>query len=129
MDYGPLNQACGMLGVQPSDVVFRIKCVPKGDYKLRWGGHSEKTLPRGKIFGFKTFDKVRYRGKEYFIRGRMSTGYANLMNIKGEVEKPVLKVSQTLKNGTTVQKTFKTVQLKYCTRISARKSTLISMEV
>ena len=30
------------------------------------------------------FDKIEYLGKEYFIKGRMSTGYAVLMNIKGK---------------------------------------------
>ncbi len=33
--------------------------------------------------GFRKFDKVRYLGTEYFIKGRMSTGYAILMNISG----------------------------------------------
>ena len=46
--------------------------------------HSEKHLTTGKIFGFRKFDKVKYFGKEYFIKGRMSTGYAILMDIKGK---------------------------------------------
>ena len=29
------------------------------------------------------YDKVRYQGREYFIKGRMSTGYAVLMDIHG----------------------------------------------
>ena len=29
------------------------------------------------------FDKVRYFGNDYFIKGRMSTGYAILMDIDG----------------------------------------------
>ncbi len=29
------------------------------------------------------FDKVKYFGKEYFIKGRMSSGYAVLMDIDG----------------------------------------------
>lgn len=35
----------------------------------------------GKIQGFRRFDKVKYFGKEYFIKGRMSSGFAVLMDI------------------------------------------------
>ena len=44
---------------------------------------SEQKIPTGKIQGFKKFDKVEYLGKECFIKGRMSTGYAVLMDIGG----------------------------------------------
>jgi hypothetical protein len=37
-----------------------------------------------KIQGFRKFDKVKYLGKEYFIKGRMSTGYAILIDIEGK---------------------------------------------
>ena len=40
-------------------------------------------IPTGKIKGFRKFDKIKYFGKEYFIKGRMSTGYAILMDISG----------------------------------------------
>ncbi|MFX0093963.1 MAG: HNH endonuclease, partial [Candidatus Hodarchaeota archaeon] len=30
--------------------------------------------------------KVRYRGQEYFIKGRMSTGYTLLIDIHGETQ-------------------------------------------
>ena len=33
--------------------------------------------------GFRKFDKVKYFGVEYFIKGRMSTGFAILMDIFG----------------------------------------------
>ena len=36
-----------------------------------------------KICGFKKFDKVEYLDKEYFIKGRMSSGYCVLMDIYG----------------------------------------------
>lgn len=45
------------------------------------GIRSEKRIPTGKLFGFRKFDKVKYLGKEYFIKGRMSTGFAILMGI------------------------------------------------
>ncbi len=47
------------------------------------GKHSQQRIPTGKIAGFRKFDKVRYLGVEYFIKGRMSTGYAILMDLSG----------------------------------------------
>ncbi|MFX1534419.1 MAG: HNH endonuclease, partial [Promethearchaeota archaeon] len=66
-------------------VLFK-RCVPAGDYQQWKGKRSERPVPRTKIQGFKKFDKVRYRGQEYFIKGRMSTGYAILMDIHGETQ-------------------------------------------
>ncbi|MFX0063206.1 MAG: RNA-guided endonuclease IscB [Candidatus Hermodarchaeota archaeon] len=60
------------------------RCVPDGDYQQRKGKRSERPVPRTKIRGFKKFDKVRYQGREYFIKGWISTGYAVLMDIHGE---------------------------------------------
>ncbi|EFH90481.1 RNA-guided endonuclease IscB [Ktedonobacter racemifer] len=60
------------------------KCIPDGDYQQTKGKRSEQRLTTGKIEGFRKFDKVRYRGQEYFIKGRMSTGYAILMMIDGK---------------------------------------------
>jgi len=62
------------------DVIYK-RCVSKGDYQQTKGIRSEKRIPTGKLFGFRKFDKVRYLGKEYFIKGRMSTGFAILMGI------------------------------------------------
>ena len=45
---------------------------------------SEQPITTGKIQGFRKFDKVRYRGQEYFIKGRMATGYAILMELDGK---------------------------------------------
>jgi hypothetical protein len=59
-------------------------CVPDGDYQQTKGVHSEQRLTTGKIRGFRKFDKVWYRGQAYFIKGRMSTGYAILMDIHGK---------------------------------------------
>jgi hypothetical protein len=52
-------------------------------------------IPTGKLFGFRKFDKVQYKGNEYFIKGRMSTGYAILMDTEGnKVDlKPIPKFS------------------------------------
>ena len=59
------------------------KCVSRGDYQQTKGARSEKRIPTRKLFGFKKFDKVRYRGTTCFIKGRRSTGYFALMDING----------------------------------------------
>jgi RRXRR protein/HNH endonuclease len=63
--------------------VIGKKCIPDGDYQQTKGVRSEQRITTGKIRGFRKFDKVRYLGQEYFIKGRMSTGYAILMDIQG----------------------------------------------
>jgi len=91
------------------DDVLLKKCVNAGDYRQTMGLRSEKRIPTGKIMGFRKFDKVRYRGRHYFIKGRFSTGYAILMNIDGQRAdlKPIPKFTGM-------------------TRIAARKSWVIS---
>ena len=54
-----------------------------GDYQKFKGIRSEQRIETGKIQGFRKFDKARYKGEEYLIKGRMSTGYAILMGING----------------------------------------------
>ena len=78
-----------------SNVLFK-KCVSDGDYQQTKGVRSEQVIPTGKLFGFRKFDKVQYKGKEYFIKGRMSSGYAILMDIEGnKVDlKPIPKFSK-----------------------------------
>ncbi len=73
-------------GTQPvfqTRSVLRKKCVPAGDYQQTKGVRGERRIPTGKISGLRKFDKVRYLGHEYFIKGRMATGYAILMDIFG----------------------------------------------
>ena len=91
---------------------YKKVCIPCGDYKQTSGSHSEKKIPTGKICGFRKFDKVEWLGKELFIKGRMSTGYAILMDIDGKTVplKPLAK-------------------LKIAKRITARKSCLITAMV
>ena len=64
------------------DVLYK-RHVSKGDYQQTKGIRSQQRIPTGKIEGFRKFDKVRYKGAEYWIKGRMSTGYAILMDITG----------------------------------------------
>jgi RRXRR protein/HNH endonuclease len=83
----------GMKPIFSTTSVLWKRCVAAGDSQQTKGVRSEQRITTGKIGGFRKFDKVRYLGKEYFIKGRMSTGYAILMNISGsKVElKPIPK--------------------------------------
>ena len=96
--------------------IYKKRCISKGDFQQTKGIHSEQRLNTEKICGFRKFDKVKYFGKEYFIKGRMSTGYAILMDIDGN------KIDFS-----DMPKGLKTVKLSNCKRISARKSQLIAI--
>lgn len=106
--------ASGGLEFKELDVIFYKRRVSKGDYQLTKGIRGEQKLPTGKICGFRKFDKVKYLGKEYFIKGRMSKGgYAVLMDVFGN------KVDFS-----SMSKGHKTPKLSNCDRISARRSCL-----
>lgn len=91
-----------MIATRGMAPTFRIatvlvkRCIPDGDYQQTKGRHSEQRVPTGKIKGFRKFDKVRYQGQDYFIKGRMSTGYAILMDLTGnKIDlKPIPKFEQ-----------------------------------
>lgn len=74
----------GNIPVFQTQLLLLKKCVSDGEHQQTKGVRSEQHIPTGKIQGFRKFDKVRYRGQEYFIKGRMSTGYAILMMIDGK---------------------------------------------
>ena len=76
------NTGCLNVRYLIDNVIYK-KCISKGDFQQNKGIRSEQKIPTGKIQGFKKFDKVKYLGKEYLIKGRMSTGYAVLMDIEG----------------------------------------------
>jgi 5-methylcytosine-specific restriction endonuclease McrA len=97
-----------------TNLLYLKRSVSKGDYQQTKGIRSEQPITTGKICGFKKFDKVKYFGKEYFIKGRMSTGYAILMDVEGK------KIDfSTLPSG------FKTPKLSNCKRITARDTQMI----
>jgi hypothetical protein len=73
----------GKTPVFQTSCVLMKKCVPDGDYQQTKGVRSEQRITTERIMGFRKFDKVCYLGAEYFIKGRMSTGYAILMDISG----------------------------------------------
>lgn len=93
--------------------IFYKRRVSKGDYQLTKGIRGEQKIPTGKILGFKKFDKAKYLGKEYFIKGRMSSGYAVLMDIFNN------KIDFSY-----MPKGMKTPKLSNLERISARRSCL-----
>ncbi len=96
-----------------TDSIFVKRNISKGDYQKTKGVRSEQSITTGMIQGFRKFDKVKYFGKEYFIKGRMSTGYAILMDIEGN------KIDFAH-----MPKGAKTPKLSNCTKISARNSVL-----
>lgn len=97
------------------DTIYFKKCVSDGDYQQTKGIRSEQKIPTRKIQGFRKFDKVKYLNGEYFIKGRMSSGYAILMDITGK------KVDFL-----DMPKGLKTPKLSNCKRVGARKSWIIS---
>lgn len=99
-----------------SNVVYLKRDIASGDYQQTKGIRSEQPITTGKIQGFRKFDKVRYFSKEYFIKGRMSTGYAILMDIEGN------KIDFSH-----MPKGMKTPKLGNCKRIAARSSRMIQV--
>lgn len=93
--------------------IFYKRRVAKGDYQLTKGIRGEQKIPVGKIQGFRKFDKIRYLGKEYFIKGRMSSGFAVLIDIFNN------KIDFSF-----MPKGYKTPKLSNLERISTRRSCL-----
>ena len=100
-----------------NELVYVKRDVPRGDIQQTKGIRSELRIETGKIHGLRKFDKVRYFGREYFIKGRMSSGYAVLMDIYGG------KVDFNH-----FGKGNKTPKLTLCKRISSRRNQLICVE-
>ena len=105
--------ASGGKEVDLNNEIFYKKRVAKGDYQLTKGVRGEQKIPVSKIQDFRKFDKVKYFGKEYFIKGRMSSGFAVLMDIFNN------KIDFSF-----MPKGWKTPKLSNCKRLSARGSVL-----
>lgn len=61
---------------------YKKKCVPKGDYvRTNTTNGKHIIIPKGKIAGFRRYDKVLYNNKEYFVAGRRTVGYIYLIDI------------------------------------------------
>ena len=68
--------------------LFKKKSIARGDYQQTEAQPNKKgirpKLSRGKVMGFKRFDRVEYFGTVAFVKGKMATGYAILMDIEGK---------------------------------------------
>lgn len=110
--------ASGGQRVNLPEYVYYKKSVSKGDYQQTkyWSksknGVNYRKLTTGKIAGFRKFDKVRYLGNEYFIKGRSKTSPFRLMDIHGN--------NVTFENISD----YKYARTKDLVRVSARKTTL-----
>lgn len=91
------------------------KCVSDGDFQKTKGIRSEQPIVTDKIHGFRKFDKVRYFGEDYFIKGRMSTGYAILMDITGKKA-----------DFSAMPKGYKTPKMSNLKRLGARSTWMIT---
>jgi hypothetical protein len=67
------------------EVDYRFRQVRRQNRKLFKGvrSHIRNTAPRV-LHGFRVWDKVRYKGQEYFVKGRRSSGYFSLSDIDGQ---------------------------------------------
>ena len=110
--------ASGGLEFKELNVIFYKNRIPKGDYQLTKGIRGEQKLSTGKICGFRKFDKVEYLGEKCFIKGRMSSGFAILMDIFGN------KIDFT-----NMPRGMKTPKLSNCKQISARSSYLYISQI
>lgn len=73
--------ASGGLEFEELDVLYRKRCVSKQDRQLCKGVRGERTLPTGKVHGFKRYDKVQYLRKVCFVKARRTRGDFVLMDI------------------------------------------------
>lgn len=103
--------ASGGLPFKVNTLLYRKRCIPAGDFQQTKGIHSEQKITTSKICGFRKFDKVRYMDSEYFIKGRMSSGYAVLMDIDGNKA-----------DFSQMPKGFKTPKLSNMVRLEARST-------
>lgn len=61
---------------------YKKKCVPNGNYPRTTTTNGKHVIiPKGKIAGFKRYDKVLYNSREYFAAGRKAIGYIYLIDI------------------------------------------------
>ncbi|MBF0208276.1 MAG: hypothetical protein HQK53_15470, partial [Oligoflexia bacterium] len=68
--------------------ILKKVSIAKGDYQQTESQPNKKgirpKLSRGKVMGFKKFDRVKYFNTTAFIKGKMATGYGILMDIDGK---------------------------------------------
>ena len=102
-----------------TNLVQLKRCISKGNYKRQDFRRGKMiNLLKGKMQGFKGYDTVEYFGKRYFIKGRMSNGFAILADIN------LNKVDFTF-----LGKGRKTPKLQNLKRISSRKSWITDQKI
>ena len=74
---------CNPKNIERIDKIFKRVCIPRGRYQQTKGVRSEQKLPKGKLFGFKQWDKVFYHNQIGFIKGKRSSGYFDVCDIDG----------------------------------------------
>jgi 5-methylcytosine-specific restriction endonuclease McrA len=61
--------------VKPLSVVYQLRCVPRGNYQMYNGKHSEhKVWAPGKVKGWKLYELVQAKGQIGYIGGRRVKG-------------------------------------------------------
>ena len=75
---------CNPKRIDRIDNIFKRVCISRGRYQLTKGKRSEKMLPKGKLFGFKQWDKVKINNKIGFIKGRRSSGFFDVCDINND---------------------------------------------
>lgn len=73
--------ASGGLEFEQSSTLYRKRCVPTQNRCLSQGNRGERKLPKGKVHGFKRYDKVQYLGRVCFVHARRKRGDFVLMDI------------------------------------------------
>ena len=102
-----------------TNLVQLKRCVSKGDYRLQEFRNGKMVnLPRTKIQGFKKYDAVKYFSKRYFIKGRISSGFAILADIN------LNKIDFSF-----LGRGRKTPKLQNLKRISSRKSWITDQKI
>ena len=110
--------ASGGLEFKELNVIYYKRRVSKGNYQLTKGFRGEQKIPKGKICGFRRFDKVEYLGKKCFIKSRMSSGFATLMDIfENQIDFSYM------------PRGMKTPKLSNCKRMLARSSCLCISQI
>ena len=102
-----------------TNLVQLKRCVSKGDYRRQEFRNGKMVnLPRTKIQGFKKYDAVKYFSKRYFIKGRISSGFAILADIN------LNKIDFSF-----LGRGRKTPKLQNLKRISSRKSWITDQKI
>ena len=74
---------CNPKKIERINHIYKRVCIPRGRYQQTKGIRSEQRLPKGKLFGFRQWDKVKVRKQVGFIKGRRSSGFFDVCDIEG----------------------------------------------